>query len=224
MIFRIKNILKKVNAFLINLRMVLEKNKIYFEILASFSVILIAIKANEISNQQISIQRELSQPHFEVEYDLTNKSLFINQNGGTFDDLSSSVQLRICLTYPDTMRLDYENYIYLYDDMLNYFSPKVGSPTTLYFINQYDTHYTSFAKSYLEYCEDKFGPDYGWSDFETYIMLSYIDIYGERKKNTLILQMEKDIILAKKKVKIYLKVNQGYTLILETCPQIYLIE
>lgn len=180
MIAKLKNISKRINSFLISLRMVLVKNRIYFEILASISIIIIAVKANEISNHQISIQNKLSQPYFNIDYDLNERSVLIHTTEGRFDNLFCETVSIINLSFPCNIGLLKDNiYIRVFNNCIQPFQPEVGKRMKLDLINENDTIYTSFEAKFKEYCNDNLKMFFGRMYFDTYLKLTYRDFYGE---------------------------------------------
>jgi hypothetical protein len=176
----INEILKKANSQLAKIRKVFEKNRIYFEILISISAIIIAIKANEISNRQIDIERKLSQPHFNVEYESVSKSLIIHANEAKYENLMCEIISTIELRYPDsTGFIRHSSRVYIYDNMRDPFQPKLGVKMNFNLIDQNDSVYINVGECFINYITNKFPPYSGFIFLKTYLKLSYIDFYGE---------------------------------------------
>jgi hypothetical protein len=171
------------NGF-IRFRHILETNKIFFETFASGSLIFIAVKANQISANQIRAEKMSKQPQFVVKYEKGNgnDNLSIEHHGGSYEKLICRIGYLAIFTFPDTVSKGISlQPVSIADNNSSFPIFPIISPNKKNEIPSFDSLVAEVQKRFGRYCDSLYSIDNSSLFLRTYLMLEYQDFEKEKQ-------------------------------------------
>lgn len=165
------------------IRKLLEKNKIFFEIITTVALVFIAIQANNISQNQMRIEKKKSQPSFAIEY--RDNYLTINHNSGTFSNLRCSIVSTILASVENGNNENGHDVkeLFIIENSIWDFVPQINESIELKLITAKDSIFKEAEE--LHFNSINPNPKEFWAtvfQLRTYIRFMYNDFEGEPQK------------------------------------------
>lgn len=160
----------------------LNKNKIFFDILTTLSLVFIAVQANIISKTQVENNEITLQPSFFIQK-LENNNVVINHDNNKFTNLELTVSSILFYSFTTGNTMYFPEDLIVEDNFRYITDFKYSEEIELDLIIESDSIFKASKQSLKDYFETQYEEkvEIGNHKLMTYLELAYFDFKGKRQ-------------------------------------------